>query len=66
LAVGRDHGRRDSGRNPGGLAAAKGADGLIQPGRIADIYWWVHRQPRDAWTFELDVRPFKPTFRAPA
>ena len=41
------------------LAAAKGSDGLISPRNIADIYLWVHRQPRDAWTFELDIRPFK-------
>jgi NAD(P)-dependent dehydrogenase (short-subunit alcohol dehydrogenase family) len=42
-----------------GLTASKGADGLISPRNIADIYLWVHRQPRDAWTFELDIRPFK-------
>ena len=24
---------------------------------VADAYWYVHSQPRDAWTFELDLRP---------
>ncbi|MCF5327431.1 glucose 1-dehydrogenase, partial [Pseudomonas lurida] len=21
-------------------------------------YWYLHSQPRDAWTFELDLRPW--------
>ena len=25
---------------------------------IADAYWQLHQQPRDAWTFETDLRPF--------
>lgn len=40
-------------------AAAKGEDGLIDPKHIAATMLWLHRQPRDAWTFELDLRPFK-------
>jgi NAD(P)-dependent dehydrogenase (short-subunit alcohol dehydrogenase family) len=39
------------------LAATKGAHGLIQPQHIAETLLWLHRQPRDAWTFELDLRP---------
>ena len=31
---------------------------LMSPDSIADTYWYLHTQPRDAWTFELDVRPF--------
>jgi NAD(P)-dependent dehydrogenase (short-subunit alcohol dehydrogenase family) len=30
---------------------------LMQPASIAETYWQLHRQPRDAWTHELDVRP---------
>lgn len=32
--------------------------GILQPDHIADSYWQLHRQPRDAWTFELDLRPY--------
>ena len=28
------------------------------PTHIAENYWHLHRQPRDAWTFELDLRPW--------
>lgn len=41
------------------LAASKGRDGLIDPASIAATMLWLHRQPRNAWTFELDLRPFK-------
>ena len=34
-----------------------GPDGILNPDHIAEAYWWLHQQPRDAWTFELDVRP---------
>jgi len=34
-----------------------GPDGILNPDHIADAYWWLHSQPRDAWTFELDLRP---------
>jgi NAD(P)-dependent dehydrogenase (short-subunit alcohol dehydrogenase family) len=37
--------------------AAAGPDGILDPNHIAEAYWWLHRQPRDAWTFELDLRP---------
>jgi NAD(P)-dependent dehydrogenase (short-subunit alcohol dehydrogenase family) len=38
--------------------AAKDQDGILAPGHIADAYWYLHTQPRDAWTFELDLRPW--------
>jgi len=38
--------------------AAAGPDGILNPEHVAEAYWWLHRQPRDAWTFELDLRPF--------
>jgi NAD(P)-dependent dehydrogenase (short-subunit alcohol dehydrogenase family) len=31
---------------------------LMNPESIAETYWRLHAQTRDAWTFELDVRPF--------
>ena len=36
---------------------AKGPNGLIDAKRIAESYLWLHKQPRDSWTFELDLRP---------
>ena len=29
---------------------------------VAETYWHIHRQPRSAWTQEVDQRPFKETF----
>jgi NAD(P)-dependent dehydrogenase (short-subunit alcohol dehydrogenase family) len=33
-------------------------DELVNPGSIAEAYWQLHVQPRDAWTHELDLRPY--------
>jgi short-subunit dehydrogenase len=38
--------------------ALKDQDGIVNPDHIADSYWMLHRQPRDAWTHELDLRPW--------
>ena len=38
--------------------AMKAQDGILNPAHIAENYWHLHRQPRDAWTFELDLRPW--------
>jgi len=38
--------------------ALKDQDGILDPEHIADNYWYLHQQPRDAWTFELDLRPW--------
>ena len=38
--------------------ALKDQDGILDPEHIADSYWFLHSQPRDAWTFELDLRPW--------
>ena len=42
--------------------ALKDRDGILDPEHIADQYWMLHRQPRDAWTHELDLRPWMETF----
>lgn len=44
------------------LAKSKGKDGLVDPKTIADAYFWLHEQPKNAWTFELDLRPFAETW----
>jgi hypothetical protein len=31
----------------------------MNPTSIADAYWHLFNQPRDAWTFEMDLRPYK-------
>jgi NAD(P)-dependent dehydrogenase (short-subunit alcohol dehydrogenase family) len=37
-------------------------DALVNPASIAEAYWAMHRQTRDAWTFEMDLRPFAETW----
>jgi NAD(P)-dependent dehydrogenase (short-subunit alcohol dehydrogenase family) len=34
-------------------------DQLMHPASVAEAYWQLYRQPRDAWTFELDMRPYR-------
>ncbi len=54
----------------GRIAAARGTeaaanvppDTLMNPASIAETYWMLHNQPRDAWTHELDLRPFGETW----
>ena len=38
--------------------ALRDRDGIVDPEHIAETYWMLHRQPRDAWTHELDLRPW--------
>ena len=38
--------------------ALKAQDGILNPAHIAEAYLMLHRQPRDAWTHELDLRPW--------
>jgi len=46
------------------LSAATGTmpdlppDSLIQTSSVAEAYWALHNQSRDAWTHELDLRPY--------
>ena len=44
------------------FAAALPADTLMNPESIAETYWHLHCQTRDAWTHELDLRPFGETW----
>ena len=39
-------------------AALKAKDGIVDPNALADNYVMLHEQPRSAWTFELDLRPW--------
>jgi NAD(P)-dependent dehydrogenase (short-subunit alcohol dehydrogenase family) len=39
-----------------------GEDGMLQPDAIADAYFMLHAQPRSAWTFEIDLRPYRESF----
>ena len=32
-------------------------DELASPDDVAETYWWVHRQPRSAWSNEIELRP---------
>ena len=34
-------------------------DAILKPDEIARNYVWLHKQQRSAWTFELDLRPWK-------
>ncbi|MFA7280381.1 MAG: SDR family NAD(P)-dependent oxidoreductase [Sterolibacterium sp.] len=45
-----------------GMVEQRGEDGLLDVDGIAENYWHLHRQPRSAWTQELDLRPFKEPF----
>ena len=38
--------------------AMKGEDGVIDPASLAETYWHLAHQPRNCWTFEIDVRPW--------
>ncbi|HUH83833.1 MAG TPA: SDR family NAD(P)-dependent oxidoreductase [Stellaceae bacterium] len=44
------------------LLEERGADGLLGIEAIAEAYWQIHRQPRSAWTHEIDLRPYKEMF----
>ena len=42
--------------------ALKDQGGIVNPNSIAEAYWQIHQQPRDAWTHETDLRPWMETF----
>lgn len=39
-------------------AALDEEGGILKPDDIAETYWQIHRQPRTAWTHEIDLRPW--------
>jgi NAD(P)-dependent dehydrogenase (short-subunit alcohol dehydrogenase family) len=41
-----------------GTEALKNPDLLMPPASVATSYWQLYQQPRSAWTFELEIRPF--------
>ncbi|MBV8426949.1 MAG: SDR family NAD(P)-dependent oxidoreductase [Hyphomicrobiales bacterium] len=44
------------------LAVERGEDSLLAPDAIAELYLQLHRQPRSAWSHEIDVRPWSEKF----
>ena len=44
------------------IVEQRGADGMLNIDAIAEVDWQIHRQPRSAWTHEVDLRPFKEPF----
>ena len=38
--------------------ADKPDDFFIRPDDVAETAWWLTRQPRSAWSFEVEARPF--------
>lgn len=38
--------------------ATREQQGILNPDHIADLYWQIHAQPRDAWTHETELRPW--------
>ena len=39
------------------IVEERGEEALLNPDAIAESYWQLHTQPRNAWTHELDLRP---------
>ena len=37
-------------------------EGALKPEHIAETYWQLHNQPRDTWSFEVDLRPWAEKF----
>jgi NAD(P)-dependent dehydrogenase (short-subunit alcohol dehydrogenase family) len=49
---------RASGRDPEALPPGA----LMDPASVGEAYFMLHGQPRDAWTHELEIRPFGETW----
>jgi NAD(P)-dependent dehydrogenase (short-subunit alcohol dehydrogenase family) len=42
-----------------GPDALNDPDALMPPASVAQAYWQLYQQPPSAWTFEMEIRPFK-------
>jgi len=40
----------------------KEKEGIVNPDAIAEAYWQLHTQPKNAWTHEMDLRPWMEPF----
>ncbi|NDW44050.1 SDR family NAD(P)-dependent oxidoreductase [Ruegeria sp. PrR005] len=49
---------QQAGRDPDTLPP----DTLMSPDSVAEAYWMLHQQTLDAWSFEMDLRPFGERF----
>ena len=49
-------------RTPGRIEAPEKPDSMLDPDAIADTYLHVLRQPRSAWTWEIELRPWVERF----
>src|SRR5207302_745290 len=49
-------------RGPDDPREIRERDGLLDPAAIAATYWQIHRQPRSAWTWEVELRPWVEPF----
>jgi NAD(P)-dependent dehydrogenase (short-subunit alcohol dehydrogenase family) len=47
---------------PGYREIERGVDALLDPEAIAETYYQLHRQPRSAWSLEVDLRPWMEKF----
>jgi hypothetical protein len=41
-----------------GKEALDNPDLLMPPASVANAYWQLYQQPKSAWTFEMEIRPF--------
>ena len=49
-------------RNPGRSEPPDKPDSMLDPDAIAASYWHVVQQPRSAWTWEVELRPWVERF----
>jgi len=49
-------------RSPARPDPADRPDGTLDPDAIAETYWQILQQPRSAWTWEIELRPWNENF----